>query len=239
MPQQKERESLSYLIKSNSIKKNTDLSNLRGLSVVFNTESLYYYFTNKAYRNYVKSCQNIFIDGVALVLLGNIFSFNIQRYHGPDLLKDLEDRNILHNSILIGGNKHNNSLVQSRVIHDWIDLPYSKNYEQLVDFARSKIFDIESVPVFLISLGLPKQEIFCSLFFKDIDIKDTLIVPLGAAIDFRTGVAKRSSIIWRRLGLEWLPRLFREPRMFIRIVKSLLGLYYFLIYLIRKKFNFK
>ena len=96
MQQQKKKESLSYLIQYRSIKRNSvDLSKLKSYSVIFNTESIYYFFRDSSYRQYVRGCKNIFIDGAALSLIANIFSLNVERYHGPDLLEDLEDLGLL------------------------------------------------------------------------------------------------------------------------------------------------
>ena len=44
---------------------------------------------------------------------------------------------------------------------------------------------------------------------------------IGAVFDFYAGTKERSSAIWRRLGLEWLPRFFKEPkRLWERNMKS-------------------
>ena len=39
-----------------------------------------------------------------------------------------------------------------------------------------------------------------------------LIVSIGAAFDYYAGTRKRASPLMCRLGLEWLPRLVREPK---------------------------
>ena len=39
-----------------------------------------------------------------------------------------------------------------------------------------------------------------------------LICPVGAVFDFYAGTVRRSGEFWIRMGLEWLPRLIREPK---------------------------
>ena len=75
MQQQKKNESLSFLIKSRSVKRNSvKLSELKGYSVIFNTESIYHFFLNSSYREYVRRCKHIFTDGAVLTLIANMFS---------------------------------------------------------------------------------------------------------------------------------------------------------------------
>tara|TARA_B100000963_G_scaffold334365_1_gene327516 strand:+ start:3163 stop:3885 length:723 start_codon:yes stop_codon:yes gene_type:complete len=237
MQQQKKKESLSYLIQYRSIKRNSvDLSKLKGYSVIFNTESIYYFFRDSSYRQYVRGCKNIFIDGAALSLIANIFSLDVERYHGPDLLEDLEDLGLLKNAVLVGGRKENKKLMEKNILKLWIDLPFLHNPKDLSQIAISEIKNKANVPIVLISLGLPKQEIVTLSLGKEFDHTKTLFIPLGAAIDFRTGAAVRSSRTWRNLGFEWLPRLIREPRMFIRNINSLIGVIFFFFHLLQKKF---
>ena len=43
-------------------------------------------------------------------------------------------------------------------------------------------------------------------------IDSKVIASIGAVFDFYAGTVKRSSPFWIKLGLEWLPRLFAEPK---------------------------
>lgn len=78
----------------------------------------------------------------------------------------------------------------------------------------------------------PKQEKW-SHAHKD-RLHANVICSIGAVFDFYAGTVDRPGKIWIDLGLEWLGRLFKEPkRMWRRYI------YYgfvFLYYLIREKF---
>ena len=64
--------------------------------------------------------------------------------------------------------------------------------------------------VLFVGMTAPKQEKWV-LNNKE-NINATTIVSIGAVFDFYAGTIQRSSPFWINLGLEWLPRLVREPR---------------------------
>lgn len=64
--------------------------------------------------------------------------------------------------------------------------------------------------VLWVGLTAPKQEKWVRQNLDKLDVK--LVGCIGAAFDFFAGTKKRSAPIFRRLGLEWLPRFVREPR---------------------------
>jgi N-acetylglucosaminyldiphosphoundecaprenol N-acetyl-beta-D-mannosaminyltransferase len=56
---------------------------------------------------------------------------------------------------------------------------------------------------------------------------------VGAVFDFYAGTVRRSGEFWIKMGLEWLPRLLREP---IRLWKrNFISTPLFLFYLVREK----
>ena len=65
--------------------------------------------------------------------------------------------------------------------------------------------------VLLVGVGAPKQEKWI-MKYKDKMPGVSLFMALGATIDFEAGTLKRAPETWRKLGLEWLYRFFREPR---------------------------
>ena len=68
----------------------------------------------------------------------------------------------------------------------------------------------------LVCMGAPKQELWMA---KNIGLLDTgLCVGLGGSLDIFAGKAKRAPALMRKLGLEWLYRLIREPRRILRMM---------------------
>lgn len=65
--------------------------------------------------------------------------------------------------------------------------------------------------VVLVALGVPKQELLIRELRQRVP-HAAIYVGVGGAIDYLSGVAVYPPALLRRLGLEWLFRLIREPR---------------------------
>ncbi len=61
-----------------------------------------------------------------------------------------------------------------------------------------------------IGLTAPKQELLLTAMADGVDFG--FAAAIGAVFDFYAGTVQRTSEPFRRLGLEWLPRLLRQPR---------------------------
>ena len=59
------------------------------------------------------------------------------------------------------------------------------------------------------SLGCPKQEIWMAKHYQKIYAP---LLGIGGALPVSAGIFKRAPLLIRRLGFEWLFRLFQEPR---------------------------
>ena len=68
----------------------------------------------------------------------------------------------------------------------------------------------QRIDVLFVGMTAPKQEkwVFENKKFLNVNT----ICSIGAVFDFYSGRIKRSSNLWIALGLEWLPRLLKEPR---------------------------
>jgi len=189
---------------------------------------------NARYRAYVDSCAELYLDGSLLQLLLFLKTFGfIRRYHGPDLLVDkiLESDSL---NLIFGPLTRCGSLRNVLTF----ELPYSDDGELLASLIHERLVSISGETQFkkinlFISLGLPKQESVSLLVYdklKGQDLSGTIeIYPVGAAVDFVFGNKKRAGKLVQIVGLEWLPRLLREPRMGKRIYYSILGSLYFVL----------
>jgi N-acetylglucosaminyldiphosphoundecaprenol N-acetyl-beta-D-mannosaminyltransferase len=62
----------------------------------------------------------------------------------------------------------------------------------------------------LVALGLSKQEKWMARAKKQ-GLNVGLMIGVGGSLDVFAGCSKRAPIIWRKIGLEWLYRLLRQP----------------------------
>jgi len=82
----------------------------------------------------------------------------------------------------------------------------------------SKRSDLGSAILF-VALGAPKQE---KWIVENLKLMPSvkLVMGVGGAFDFMAGRARRAPKFLRAIGLEWLWRLFCQPRRIIRIFKA-------------------
>ena len=74
-----------------------------------------------------------------------------------------------------------------------------------------------SPDLILVCLGAPRQEIWMK---NNAELLNAgLMIGLGGAMDVYAGVVERAPRKWRKLGLEWLYRLIKEPRRVKRMIK--------------------
>ena len=77
----------------------------------------------------------------------------------------------------------------------------------------------------------PKQEKW--IYMNRDKLRAPVICAIGAAFDFYAGTVKRPGKFWIRMGLEWLPRLLREPRRLWR--RNFISNPYFLLLVFSEK----
>lgn len=90
----------------------------------------------------------------------------------------------------------------------------------------------DSFNVIVLALGMPKQEELAALIKQTIKLPG-LVICGGAIIDFQAGRFPRAPRIFRTLSLEWLYRLFKEPRRLFK--RYVIGIPIFFINLIQYK----
>lgn len=66
-----------------------------------------------------------------------------------------------------------------------------------------------SPDILLVALGAPKQDFWISRYLDEMMVP--VCIGVGGTFDVLSGKAERAPAGWRRLGLEWLYRLIKEP----------------------------
>ncbi len=62
----------------------------------------------------------------------------------------------------------------------------------------------------LVGMGVPRQELF--MLTARERLPGAVMIGVGGTLDLFAGDCRRAPIIWQRFGLEWLYRLFQNPR---------------------------
>lgn len=107
--------------------------------------------------------------------------------------------------------------IEERVASEFPDVQiaaYSPPYKEAFTQEDNQLMIQEIVrfgpDVLFVGMTAPKQEKWVRQNRKAIEA--CTIVSIGAVFDFYAGTVKRSGKVWIDLGLEWLPRLIREPK---------------------------
>lgn len=195
--------------------------------IIFGAESAYFYFSDNLFRKSLYGSQKMLCDSFSLSLILKITRVPHKRLTGPDYMDHCLKQHNNQKIMVIGGNKkaHKNLKkkynLKNSFFYDGI-----LNSKKLDPFIVKKVLDF-SPKIIFICLGIRKQEYIANMIWEkcinDKKLKNSIIVGTGAAVDFLGNTKIRSSIIWRKIGLEWFPRLIREPRIGPRLLRSLLG----------------
>ncbi len=77
-------------------------------------------------------------------------------------------------------------------------------YELINDINKSE------ADILFIALGSPKQEEWIQKYLPRVNAK--ICQGIGGTLDTITGNVQRAPVFMQKLGLEWLYRLFKEPK---------------------------
>lgn len=88
--------------------------------------------------------------------------------------------------------------------------PYREMFSDEENEAMIRAVNEFSPDVLFVGMTAPKQEKWVHEHCPALSVP--LVCPVGAVFDFYAGTVRRSGQFWIRMGMEWLPRLLREPR---------------------------
>jgi N-acetylglucosaminyldiphosphoundecaprenol N-acetyl-beta-D-mannosaminyltransferase len=101
-----------------------------------------------------------------------------------------------------------------------------------IDNPEPRMLINQSKPnILFLGLGMPRQEYWLKKYRTEIQVPVCVVV--GGGIAFVSGLRKRAPQSMRSMGLEWVFRLFQEPKILWR--RYLLGIPQFLFYIVRQK----
>lgn len=160
------------------------------------------------------------IDGMPIVKLGRKKGFNCERCAAPDIMGPMFAESVKRGKThYFYGGKDNDVLVKLRQNLEK-DFPgikivgmYSPPFRPLTPDEDDKICkEINSLnPDFVwVGIGAPKQELWMMEHQKK--IKGVVMLGVGAGFNFFAGTLDKAPAWMEKASLEWLYRLFKEPR---------------------------
>jgi N-acetylglucosaminyldiphosphoundecaprenol N-acetyl-beta-D-mannosaminyltransferase len=191
-------------------------------------------------RDFVNEHECILCDGVPLVWLSRLTKKRIPvRIAGSDFLLEIlrysSEKSLAVS--FIGGNERTLQVLKAKIQNDFpgireivlTDAHFSESwdiYGEKEFLEKSKNVKPE---IFIVGLGFPKQEQVSKLLIEL--FPNSWFLNIGMGINYLTGDMKRSPVYLQNLGLEWLWRLFNEPkRLFRRYVLEDIPTFIYLLY---------
>jgi N-acetylglucosaminyldiphosphoundecaprenol N-acetyl-beta-D-mannosaminyltransferase len=159
-------------------------------------------------------------DGMPMVWMGRLAGFRgIGRVYGPDLMLDVcaatAGQGFRH--FFYGGANGVAAELQRCLTSRFPGLDVTGVYEppfRPLNTTEEKALQAQVAAahpdILWVGLSTPKQEKFMAEYLPRLPV--TLMVGVGAAFDFHTGRVKQAPQWMQQTGLEWLYRLFQEPR---------------------------
>ena len=159
--------------------------------------------------------------------LQRLYGFKPRQYSGSDIFRDITEAKRYRMAFLGASQEVLDALrVQMTAVDPRIGsmlfeaLPYAD--ADTFDYAAiAEAVNAEDPDIVWVALGAPKQERFAARLAPL--LKRGVVIPVGAVFNFRSGLAIRRAPKWMvQCHLEFLYRLFREPRKQFRRVWQIL-----------------
>ena len=198
-----------------------NIGELRGNYIcVSNVHTTVMAYEDKDYRKIQNDAAAVLPDGKPLSVIERKCGHlkNAEKVSGPDLMPEVfrlsEKKGYRH--FFYGSTEQTLNLLkknlEKRYPHLQITGIYAPPFRQLTEEEDEKIVRKinAAAPDFLwVGLGAPKQEIWMAEHKNKIS---AVMIGVGAGFDFHAGTIKRAPVWMQRCGLEWLYRLFQDPK---------------------------
>lgn len=190
--------------------------------VCANPHSLQVAMYDRIFELALKNADIICPDGVGVVLASRILGGRItKRVTGSDIFlglsKELNARGEFScffmgstEAILIQNTERLRKDFPNIRIAGIFSPPFRAEFSDEDDRVMVEAINCAKPDVLWIGMTAPKQEKWIYLNKDKLDVK--FIGAIGAVFDFYAGEVKRPASVFRDHGLEWMPRLLREPR---------------------------
>jgi N-acetylglucosaminyldiphosphoundecaprenol N-acetyl-beta-D-mannosaminyltransferase len=197
------------------------------------------YNSNKEYRKLLDTQFTIYqADHGMFLALKYLFGKKINKIDATAMnqiiLNELIKKKI--SLIIIGGN-FDKKFGQEKCSKEKINLVgYQKGYfeENQTDRIIKDLNELNT-NVFIIGMGVPKQELFAEKLSQGSNNK--VVICVGIFFEFYFGTKKRAPLFIQKIGFEWMFRLFTEPRRLWN--RYLIGIPLFLYRILKVKFTKK
>jgi N-acetylglucosaminyldiphosphoundecaprenol N-acetyl-beta-D-mannosaminyltransferase len=170
----------------------------------------------------IRNADLIVPDGVGIVIASKILGGSIRkRVTGMDIFLGLSaalNKEKGHNYFFLGSTEQNLLKIKDKMNVDFPNIavtgthspPFKPEFTKEDNDLMIAAINQAKPDVLWVGMTAPKQEKWVFQNKDRLNVK--FIGAVGAVFDFYTGNVKRSHPVFQKMGLEWLPRLIRQPR---------------------------
>lgn len=195
--------------------------------VTVNPEIAIQSITDNAYRNILQSSSINTADGIGISwAVKHLYNKTVDRITGSDSLEKIcsacamQDQSVFfygagpgiaHKAATILAERNPGLRVEGVYSPETSDI----NFERLPITTQ---IELQHASVVFVALGAPSQEKWIYDNMHNLS-RCKLIIGIGGSFDFIAGTQKRAPVMFRKLGLEWMYRLFKEPARWRRMLR--------------------
>jgi N-acetylglucosaminyldiphosphoundecaprenol N-acetyl-beta-D-mannosaminyltransferase len=143
----------------------------------------------------------------------------VDRVYGPDLMSAVCRESVVHGwtHFLYGGKmgvaEELSAILQTRfpgirILGNWYP-PFRPLSDEETSSFIGRVHELRP-DIIWVGLSTPRQEFFMAEYLSKLDV--TLMLGVGAAFDIHTGRMQDAPAWLKKMGLQWLHRLWQEPR---------------------------
>jgi N-acetylglucosaminyldiphosphoundecaprenol N-acetyl-beta-D-mannosaminyltransferase len=197
-----------------------DKENISGTINTLNPHSYCIAQKDKVFESALKSSDILLPDGVGIVWAAAILKgVKIKKIAGYDLHLFLLQRlqNEKGSCFYLGASDNTLEEIKKRIKNEYPNVtvgtyspPFKKSFSDFENNAMINAINKFNPDVLFVGMTAPKQEKW--VYENKEKIHAKTICSIGAVFDFYAGTIKRANPVWIKLGLEFLPRLLKEPR---------------------------
>ncbi len=196
--------------------------------------------SNNEYFNAINNADLLLNDGIGIRLASLIAGLRIgENLNGTDLIPEilvlasLEGKKVFFLGGIEGVAENAANRIMSLIPGIQIAGYRSGYFQKHEENSLIRHINSSGTDLLVLGMGVPKQELWA---YKNLDhLPDLKIIIAGGAIlDFLSGNARRAPIWIRKIHMEWLYRLYREPKRMWR--RYIIGNFMFFINILRVKY---
>lgn len=201
------------------------LNNEEKASIVFtpNSEMIMYAYKQQEFANILNAADLSVPDGIGVVYASRILRKPLnERVAGFDLSKTIlkELPKTGHSVFLFGGLPGIAEQAKQKLESEYPGIKIAGTQHGYFDISEEeeiiRRINASQADILFVCLGFPKQERW--IYENKDKLKVKVCMGIGGSLDVFAGKVKRAPYFYRKLGIEWLYRLIREPRRYKRML---------------------